>query len=168
MCWSPARPRRIARPATQPTSATDSQSESALIEPFGLLEIGIRKAEEGIFACHRANESSWRLVTIPGAGPITASATVASTQDARLFGSGRRFAAWLGLTAWPRSSGVKERAYRPHRPAGQRLRPAQAAKLLKPKLARLMMVALANKTDSHGLLLAGTSAGISKGAPSRA
>ena len=50
-----------------------------------------------------------RLRTIPGVGPITASAIVASIGDGHQFSSGRSFAAWLGLTPLNRSSGGKER-----------------------------------------------------------
>jgi transposase len=49
------------------------------------------------------------LRTIPGVGPVTASAIVATTGDASQFKSGREFAAWLGLTPLNRSSGSKER-----------------------------------------------------------
>ena len=50
-----------------------------------------------------------RLRTIPGVGPITASAIIASIGDGHQFPSGRSFAAWLGLTPLNRSSGGKER-----------------------------------------------------------
>jgi transposase len=49
------------------------------------------------------------LRTIPGIGPITASAIVATAGDGHQFRSGREFAAWLGLTPLNRSSGGKER-----------------------------------------------------------
>jgi len=49
------------------------------------------------------------LATIPGIGPITASAISAAMPDASLFRSGRQFAAWLRLTPRARSSGGKER-----------------------------------------------------------
>ena len=52
---------------------------------------------------------SRRLATIPGVGPITASAIVATVGDATQFKSGRQFAAWLGLVPQQRSSGGKER-----------------------------------------------------------
>src|SRR3712207_411271 len=80
-----------------------------LVEQLGSIEIGIRKAEESILAWHRANAASRRLATIPGVGPITASAIAATVPAAGPFGSGRQFAAWLGLTPKPRSSGGKER-----------------------------------------------------------
>ena len=65
--------------------------------------------EGELMAWHRANEVSRRLATIPGVGPITASAIVATVGDATQFKSGRQFAAWLGLVPQQRSSGGKER-----------------------------------------------------------
>ncbi len=56
-----------------------------------------------------ANEAGRRLQTIPGIGPITASALVASLPDVSDFKSGRDLSAWLGLTPRPHSSGGKER-----------------------------------------------------------
>jgi transposase len=49
------------------------------------------------------------LQTIPGIGPITASAIVATVGTGRQFNNGREFAAGLGLTPLNRSSGGKER-----------------------------------------------------------
>ena len=49
------------------------------------------------------------LRTIPGIGPVTASAIVATAGDGHQFRNGREFAAWLGLTPINRSSGGKER-----------------------------------------------------------
>jgi transposase len=65
--------------------------------------------EGELMAWHRANEVSRRLATIPGVGPITASAIVATVGCATQFKSGRQFAAWLGLVPQQRSSGDKER-----------------------------------------------------------
>lgn len=49
------------------------------------------------------------LQTIPGVGPITASAIVATIGTGKQFNNGRDFAAWLGLTPLNKSSGGKER-----------------------------------------------------------
>jgi transposase len=49
------------------------------------------------------------LATIPGIGPVTASAIVASITDPSMFNSGREFAAFLGLVPRQSSSGGKER-----------------------------------------------------------
>ena len=56
-----------------------------------------------------ADKLAWRLRSIPGVGPITASAIAATIGDGKQFKSGRDFAAWLGLTPLNRSSGGKER-----------------------------------------------------------
>jgi transposase len=54
-------------------------------------------------------EAAQRLMQMPGIGPVTASALVASVGDARQFKNGRQFAAWLGLVPRQHSSGGKIR-----------------------------------------------------------
>ena len=49
------------------------------------------------------------LQTIPGIGPITASAIVATIGSGKQFNNGRELSAWLGLTPLNKSSGGKER-----------------------------------------------------------
>jgi len=65
--------------------------------------------EGKILIWHRSNEQSRRLETIPGIGPITASALAATVTDASLFRSGRELAAWIGLVPKQNSSGGKEK-----------------------------------------------------------
>lgn len=67
------------------------------------------EVEKKLLAWHRTNEVSRRLATIPGIGPITASAIAATVVDAAQFKTGRQFAAWLGLVPQQHSSGGKER-----------------------------------------------------------
>jgi len=50
---------------------------------------------------HKANDASLKLEAIPGIGPITASAVVATV------GNARQLAAWLGLVPKQHSSGGK-------------------------------------------------------------
>jgi transposase len=57
----------------------------------------------------KANPVVRRLMTIPGVGPVVATAMVALAPDANTFRRGRDFAAWLGLTPRQHSSGGKER-----------------------------------------------------------
>ncbi|MHB8256581.1 MAG: IS110 family RNA-guided transposase [Acidiferrobacterales bacterium] len=64
--------------------------------------------EAQIQAWHRSNEASRKLEKIPGIGPITASALVASVGDAKGFRNGRQFAAFLGLVPRQHSSGGRE------------------------------------------------------------
>lgn len=54
------------------------------------------------------NESSQKLEAIPGIGPITASAIVATVGNATEFKNGRQLAAWLGLVPKQNSSGGKQ------------------------------------------------------------
>ena len=81
----------------------------ALLGQLQTLDERIRKLEAAIVASHRNNEVSRRLASVPGVGPITASAIVASVANARQFKSARHFAAWLGLTPRSHSTGGKER-----------------------------------------------------------
>jgi transposase len=60
---------------------------------------------------HHAQEdpAARRLMTIPGIGPITATAILALAPPAESFRKGRDFAAWLGLTPRQRSTGGKQK-----------------------------------------------------------
>lgn len=69
----------------------------------------VKEIEKAILAWHKDNEASRRLATIPGIGPITASAIVATVTDPTQFHSARQFAAWIGLVPKQNSSGGKER-----------------------------------------------------------
>ncbi|TPG46065.1 IS110 family transposase [Roseomonas nepalensis] len=69
----------------------------------------IAQIEARIDEQHRANPVSRLIATIPGIGPITATAIAATVPDAAAFRSGRDFAAWLGLTPRQNSSGGKDR-----------------------------------------------------------
>lgn len=57
---------------------------------------------------HHENEASRKLEAIPGIGPITASAIVATVGNATEFKSSRQLAAWLGLVPKQHSSGGKQ------------------------------------------------------------
>ena len=69
----------------------------------------LRGIDKELAASVKAGETAKRLMTIPGVGPVTASAIVATIQDAGAFISGREFAAFLGLTLRQNSTGGKER-----------------------------------------------------------
>ncbi len=68
----------------------------------------VNELEKQIQLWHRGNEASRKLEAIPGLGPITASAIVATVGDAREFRNGRQLAAWLGLVPRQNSSGGKQ------------------------------------------------------------
>jgi transposase len=72
------------------------------------LDRQVQELEAQIQTWHRENESSKKLAQIPGIGPITASALIASIGDAKSFENGRQLAAWLGLVPRQNSSGGKQ------------------------------------------------------------
>lgn len=72
------------------------------------LDRQVGELEVQIQTWHRENHMSKKLAKIPGIGPITASALVASIGDAKNFKDGRQLAAWLGLVPRQNSSGGKQ------------------------------------------------------------
>jgi transposase len=85
------------------------QALSGLAAELEALGNRVNAIEAAILAWHKDNEVSRRLATIPGVGPITASAIVASITDPSQFRSARHLAAWIGLVPKQNSSGGKER-----------------------------------------------------------
>jgi len=67
----------------------------------------IKILEEQLTLFSRQNEDCKRLLTIPGIGPLTATALVCAIGDVRVFNSGRELAAWLGLVPRQHSTGGK-------------------------------------------------------------
>jgi transposase len=80
-----------------------------MAEQLGDLETRIAAIEAQIMAWHKSNPVSRRLATIPGIGPIIATAIAATVADPSVFRSGREFAAWLGLVPRQNSTGGKAR-----------------------------------------------------------
>ena len=72
------------------------------------LDRQVKELEFQIKLWHKENEASQRLEGIPGIGPITASAIVATVGNAAEFKNGRQLAAWLGLVPKQHSSGGKQ------------------------------------------------------------
>jgi transposase len=141
-------------------------SLSALVAQIASCQGEIGTIEKRLLAQHRGNEDSKRLATIPSIGVIGASAIVATVPDASIFKTGRDFAAWIGIVSREDSTGGKQRLG-PISKQGDRylrrilvvgalavLRQARAhpekypwvAQLLARKPAKVVAVALANKT----------------------
>lgn len=78
-----------------------------LLDHLKELDRQVDELEAQIQAWHRSSELSCKLAQVPGIGPITASALVASIGDAKNFDNGRQVAAWLGLVPRQHSSGGK-------------------------------------------------------------
>jgi transposase len=131
------------------------------------IHIRLREIDRDLLVWQRGNDVARRLMTIPGIGPIGATALAASITDAHQFRSGRQFAAWLGLTPLQKSSGGKERLGRISKMGDKYLRKLlilgmtslvrrakynpgtvdpRLADLLARKPVRVATVAMANKT----------------------
>ncbi|WP_232431354.1 IS110 family transposase [Cupriavidus sp. UYPR2.512] len=78
-----------------------------LIDHLKELDRQVEELETQIKAWHHANDATRRLAEIPGIGPITASALVASIGEGKCFSNARQLAAWLGLVPRQHSSGGK-------------------------------------------------------------
>lgn len=80
---------------------------SRLLAHFNELQRQVLELETQIKAWHRESPASLKLAEVPGIGPITATAMVASVGNARSFANGRQLAAWLGLVPRQHSTGGK-------------------------------------------------------------
>jgi transposase len=137
-----------------------------LVRQLHILDQEIAGCDRTIAAMARGDEMARRLMTIPGLGPVTASAMAASVQDVSAFSGPREFAAFLGLTPRQNSSGGKERLGRVSKMGNRYLRKllvvgahavlyhrnphddalrSWTKKLMQSKPFKLVAVALANK-----------------------
>jgi transposase len=80
-----------------------------LIDEFAALEKQLAYYQEKLEALATTHPECQRLMTIPGIGPLTATALVAAVSNASAFKNGRQFAAWLGLVPRQYTTGGKER-----------------------------------------------------------
>jgi transposase len=76
-----------------------------LINDWGYLDDRIEQVTDEIEGLAGADASCGQLMTVPGIGPIIASATVAAIGNGAAFAKGRDFAAWLGLVPKQMSTG---------------------------------------------------------------
>lgn len=81
----------------------------ALVSQIEALRLELKKLERAVVAAAKHDPDIQRLATIPGVGAITAASIKALVPDIRGFKSALHFAAWMGLTPRPHSSGGKER-----------------------------------------------------------
>jgi transposase len=79
-----------------------------LIDHLRVLHRQVLDMDAAIIAWHRQSDLCRKLEKVPGVGPITATALVATIGDAKHFHNGRQLAAWLGLVPRQHSSGGKQ------------------------------------------------------------
>jgi transposase len=80
-----------------------------LAKHWQALDTDERVLERQIAKAARADREARRLMEVPCVGPIIASTVLAKVPDAKVFRSGRDFAAWIGLTGRDRGTGGKHR-----------------------------------------------------------
>jgi transposase len=105
---------RHARELAELIEACDEAIPFEVCEALALLVVQLRNLDDAIARLDRTiaklalkDETARRLMSIPGFGPITASAMAATVQDTSSFAGPREFAAFLGLTPKQNSSGGK-------------------------------------------------------------
>lgn len=107
---APRGPAHVARLLAIIAEGTDLPLEARLpLEALasGLAALGeqIARLDGEIAVRAKADETARRLMTIPGVGPVIATALVALAPPRETFARGRDFAAWVGLTPRQHSSG---------------------------------------------------------------
>jgi transposase len=137
-----------------------------IVRQLQTLNDEIAASDRAIMGLAKTDETARRLMSVPGIGPITASAIAASVQDVGAFSGPREFAAFLGLAPKQNSSGGKERLGRVSKMGNRYLRKllvvgahavlfhrrshqdglrTWAAKLMETKPFKLVAVAMANR-----------------------
>jgi transposase len=140
---------------------------ASLAEEFAQSGEHLKEVDARLMAWYRNNECCRRLAKIPGVGPIGSVLLVMKAPAPEQFASGRRFAAWMGLTPKDHSTAGKVRLGIITRAGDETLRKtlvvgatsllrqvrsgrgrnasAWLIELLKRKAPKLVAVALANK-----------------------
>lgn len=84
-------------------------SLAVLVSMLLQLEEKIAELDAEIARRAREDETARRLMTIPGIGPLIATALATLAPPPEMFRRGRDFAAWVGLTPRQHSTGGKQR-----------------------------------------------------------
>jgi len=93
--------------ATNPLSPRLSRLLERLRREWDTLDAAIADLDQEIRLITDEDEACRHLMTVPGIGPLIASAVVAAIGNGAAFRRGRDFAAWLGLVPHQHSTGGK-------------------------------------------------------------
>lgn len=95
--------------AVEDASLSDLARElfMALFDQLRELETRIGSLDARLVEICRDNAACRRLASLPGVGPVVATALVASVDDGRHFRNGRELAAWIGLVPRQHTTGGK-------------------------------------------------------------
>jgi transposase len=116
------------------------------------LDQRVEQLDNEIQVAAKEDQTARRLQSIPGIGPITATALAASVGDGQQFQHGRDLAAWLGLPPGQHSSGGKDRLL------GMSKRGDRYLRTLLIHGARSVIKTAANKTDPRSRWIVGVAA----------
>jgi transposase len=166
----PSHVERLIAALESPESAVPEAARTCLmllVDTLRALRERIDRLDAEISARAKQDEGAQQLMSIPGIGPMIATAIQALAPPAGTFRSGRDFAAWVGLTPVQKSTGGKTRLGRTSRMGERTLRRlliigasgvvrwarrkgvppgSWLAGMLARKPPMLVIVALANKT----------------------
>jgi transposase len=90
-------------------SSLGNQLLQELWQEYLKLQARIDQADDQLKSICKAHPVCERLCTIPGIGPLTATALLSAVSNPQLFRNGRELSAWLGLVPRQHSSGGKEK-----------------------------------------------------------
>ena len=93
--------------AVESLSPLAQETFHSLRDEFRALEARIAAVDQRIKAIFKTNPVCQRLATVPGVGPLIATALIASVAEPQRFKNGRQFAAYLGLVPRQHSTGGK-------------------------------------------------------------
>ena len=105
--------RSLMQTLEDPASAIPDKARmplKVLARQWETLNADICKLEKEIVRAAKSDAVARRLMGVPGLGPLGATAILAAVADARVFKTGRDFAAWLGLTPRQFGSGGQQRS----------------------------------------------------------
>jgi transposase len=121
----PSHVERLIAEIEDPASSVPQATRTCLVmlvSTLRHLQHQIAALDAEISARAKADDTARRLMSVPGIGPLIATAVEALAPPAETFSSGRDFAAWIGLTPVQRSTGGKERLGRTSRMGERTLR----------------------------------------------
>lgn len=95
--------------ASQPLSDRMRGLIRRLREQWRLVDEDIKELSKDLEAVAKSRDDCRRLLTVPGVGPLVATALVASVGNGHQFKRGRELSAWLGLVPREHSTGGKQR-----------------------------------------------------------
>jgi transposase len=99
----------LAGDSSSPLSGTLRFALFELAQEIVDFERRVREVEQRLAGLEAQNPLALRLRTVPGIGPISATALAGFVGDLQRFASGRKFASYLGLTPREHSSGSVRR-----------------------------------------------------------